>query len=827
LLPLALAELAARRSLVLSAEPGAGKTTRLPRALLDASWLEGEIVVLEPRRLAARLAAERVAAELGERPGERVGYETRFERAVGPRTRVRFVTEGILTRRLLADPTLRGVGAVVFDELHERHLVTDVSLALTRSLQTAVRPELALVAMSATLDTDPIARFLGAQVVSVPGRAHPVEIVHLERPDNRPLAAQVAAAVADAVAREAEGHVLVFLPGAREIRLAAEACARLAVRRGLRVLPLFGSLSTTEQDLAVRPSPERKVILATNVAETSVTIDGVSAVVDAGLAFEAACSPWSGMPILKLAKIPGASAVQRAGRAGRTRPGTCLRLYTASDLGARPAFAVPEIARLDLSEAVLEIVMHGAADPRAFPWFEAPPTSSLDAAIALLVRLGAIEGEPASLRITPAGRRMLDFPVHPRQARIIVEGERRGVSREACGAAAVLGERGFVLEGDAGARATERSDVLALLDDLDHRRRALDPQRAATVLRTRERLERIAADAAPRPEGAAREEALLISILTGYPDRVGRLRRPEGRGQIAPEVLLASGATAVLGPSSRVREAELVVAVDAEERREGTRTRNVVRLASAIEPDWLLDLYTDRIVDEEAVTIPPGGRRVESVRTLSYGSIVLERTASRAVDPARAAAVLAEAVLGRGLPPAALGDLERLAARIELLRAHAPEAGLAAPEPIEDGALVRAACEGRSSLDDLEGVDWAGLAMSRLPAEHQRALRELAPDRVTLASGRSARVEYVRAGPPSVTSRLQDFFGMREGPRVVRERVALVLHLAAPSGRPVQVTTDLAGFWNNHYPKIAKELRRKYPKHAWPDDPATSSRTPR
>jgi ATP-dependent helicase HrpB len=821
LLPEAVAACAERRALVLVAEPGAGKTTRLPRALFDATWLEGEVLVLEPRRLAARLAAERVASELGERAGERVGYETRLERAVSGRTRLRFLTEGILTRRLLTDPTLRGVGAVVLDELHERHLATDLALTLLRRLRKTTRPDLVVVAMSATLDAEAVARFLDAPVISAPGRVFPVEIEHATKPDDRPLAARVAAAVADVVSTTDSGHVLVFLPGAREIRLAEEACAKLADRRGLAVLPLHGSLAARDQDRAIGGSEARKVILSTNVAETSVTIDDVGVVIDSGLALVASCSPWTGVPALTLSKISKASATQRAGRAGRTRAGRCVRLYTASDFAARAAFETPEIARLDLSEALLEVVAHGVGDPAALAWFDAPPQSGAEGGLALLRRLGAIEGAAPEVSITKIGRDMLRFPCHPRHARIIVEGERLGVGPTCAGVAALLSERTPIDDRMRG-RAAERSDVTALLAEIDAGGRAagLDRERVSAISRSWDRLARLTRNEAPEPAAESeREDKTRLAILMGFPDRVGRVRRTEGAGRGPAEVLFASGGTAILSESSRVREADLVVAVDVEERTEGMRRRAVVKLASAIDSDWPLEHFLDDVTDEESLEIPPGSRRVEAVRTLRFGSIVLDRTKTVPSDSERVAEVLAQAVLSAGLTPDQTGALDRLAARLELLRAHMPDLGAPSEGGVDLPSLVRAGCRGLTSLDEAKNVDFAGLALASLPAEEQRALREHAPDKLTLPSGRQLTIEYVRAAPPSVSSRLQDFFGMVDAPKIARGRVALVLHLLAPNGRDVQVTTDLAGFWERHYPTIAKELRRKYPRHAWPDDP--------
>ncbi len=827
--------LAERGALVLAAPPGAGKTTRVPRALLDRGDLAGDIVVLEPRRIAARLAAERVASELGEQVGKTVGFVTRFERAVSKDTRIRFVTEGILSRRLVTDPLLRGTSVVLLDEFHERHLQGDVALAWLARLRAGPRPDLRVLPMSATLDAEPIAEYLGAPSIRSEGRAHPVTVEHLPKNDERPLASQVASAVRRVIGENEDGDVLVFLPSAREIRLAAEACATVARERDLAVLPLYGSLSVPEQDRAVRPGDRRKVILSTNVAETSVTIDGVVAVVDSGLALIASVAPWSGMPTLRLTKIAKASAEQRAGRAGRTRPGTCLRLYTSGDFAARPSHESPEIRRLDLSETLLELVAAGVSDPSSFGWFEAPDARGLRASLDLLRRLGATKGAPPHLSITEVGQRMLRFPVHPRQARMLVESERLGVARDGARVAALVGERSIRSGAPRPHRgASDSSDLVSALSELDEAEalppadlsyRGFDPTRVTATLRVSSQLERLLDLGASSPGSPlAHEKALLQTILTGYPDRVGRLRRPAnatGRGGI--EVVWAEGrgaGTAILADSSVVQSADLIVAVDAEERNEGTKNRTVVRLASAIDSDFLLEMLTDLCVDDTEVLMGPSGR-VEEVRRLRFGSLVLEETRGPARDLELASQVLAEEALRRGVGVfGEASDTGALTARVSFLRSERPDLDLSEIGPTMVRDALAAACVGKRSLDELRGIDLSGLIAAALPASAQRALRELAPERVTLPAGRLVTVDYSAHAPPSIASRLQDFFGMADGPRIVGGRVPLVLHLLAPNHRAVQVTTDLAGFWERHYPAIAKELRRKYPRHPWPDDPA-------
>ena len=840
LLPRIVEALRASPSLVLEAPPGAGKTTRVPRALLDAGFAAtGEIVVLEPRRLAARLAARRVAEELGEEVGGTIGYQMRFEDVSSARTRVRFVTEGTLTRRLLRDRELRGVAVVLLDEFHERHLDGDLALALLRRLQLGSRPDLKLVAMSATLDAAPVAAFLGdAPRVRSEGRLFPIEIEHLPESDDRRLESQVSSAVRGLLDAGLDGDVLVFLPGALEIRRAAEACAGLAHKADLLLLPLHGSMPPAEQDRAVRPADRRKVILSTNVAETSVTIDGVVAVIDSGLARVASCSPWSGLPTLKVAKIARASATQRAGRAGRTRPGRCQRLYTSGDFLARAEHESPEIARADLAETALDLAALGVRDLAGFGWFEAPPAASLAAAEALLARLGAVDRGA----ITTTGERMQRFPVHPRLGRMLVEAERRGVASDAATVAALLGER-EITSSRAPRDARHRSDVIELIARFEEAEDAgfaperlrwmgIEPARAQSAARVKKQLARLVDRRAPAISGGPKawEDALLISVLAGFPDRVGRLRSPHhATGRSAREVLFAGGGTAALAEVSGVADVDLLVAVDVEERTEAPgpgrpagRPRAMVRVASAIEADWLIDLFTDAIRDTTEATWNASAERVEVVRRLAYDGLVLEESRGKG-DPHEVARVLAEAVKARGWRAFAKDDaLDAWLARVAFVAEQRPEAGL----PALDEAGVQAAlvdlCEGSSSFAELRDHDLAAGLRARLTPAQARELAELAPETITLPGGRKIKITYAKGQAPSAESRLQDFFGMREGPRVLGGRAPVVLHLLAPNYRAVQVTTDLAGFWQKHYPAIAKELRRKYPKHAWPDDPLTA-----
>jgi ATP-dependent helicase HrpB len=871
LLPEVVRSLREAPALVVEAPPGAGKTTRVPRAIHEAGLARGgEVVVLEPRRLAARLAARRVAEELGERLGETVGYQVRFDEVAGPRTRIRYVTEGLLTRRLLSEPTLPGVGAVVLDEFHERHLQGDLALALLRRLQRTARPDLRLVAMSATLDAAPVARYLDARALRSEGRRFEVAVEYLtaeeaSRPSAR-LEEEVARAVKRLHREGAAGDVLVFLPGAAEIRRAREALAAFAGSAGVDLLPLHGDLPPEEQERAVRPGPRRKVILSTNVAETSVTIEGVVAVVDSGLARIASHSPWSGLPTLEVRKISRASAAQRAGRAGRTGPGRALRLYGRHDHDARPEFDVPEVLREDLSETLLALAAFGPVE--AFEWFEAPPPAALEAARALLARLGALDARGAPSEI---GRRMLRVPGHPRQARLVVEAAARGAAEGGALLAALLGERDLRdrrgLEG-AALPATGPSDLLELAHVFEEaarvrfdpdrlRRMGVNPGAAQAVDRARRQLERVARGlprgtstststptptsteqprsparpftpsvAAPRSPRAT-EDALLAATLAAYPDRVARRRAPG-----SDEIVLTGGGSARLDPASVVREAPLLVALDAEERRgerrAGTRGPEVrVRIASAVTQELLLDLFPDALRYEGAVAWNAGAERVDASERLVYDDLVLEETRAPRADPEKVAALLADEALARGARAfVEEGALDRLVGRLAFAASQAPDAGLSAPGEADLSAALRALCTGRRSFAELREADLPGALLHGLEPRARAALERLAPERMTLPGGRTARIHYEAGKSPWVESRLQDFFGMAAGPVIAAGRVPLVLHLLAPNQRAVQVTTDLAGFWDRHYPSIRRELMRRYPRHAWPEDPRTAAPPP-
>ncbi len=762
-------------TLVLEAPPGAGKTTRVPAAMLGL-WPR-EVLVLEPRRLAARLAARYVAAERGERLGETVGYQVRFEEVAGPQTRLRFLTEGVLTRRLLSDRALDNVAAVVLDEFHERHLEGDLALALLRRLQRTRRPDLRIVAMSATLDAAPLADYLGgARVMRSQGRRHPLEIEYTPV-SATPLVEQVAAAV-ERVCRLTRGHVLVFLPGAFEIRRAEAACAPAAQRNGCILLPLHGDQPPEEQDRAVLDAGKRKIILSTNVAESSITIDGVTAVVDSGLARRPGHSQWSGLPSLEIVRISQASANQRAGRAGRTGPGRAVRLYPLEDFVRRPAQDQPEAVRADLAPAALLLRTLGT-DLRSLEWLTRPPEEAIDRAEDLLRQLGA-EGALAA--------EMSRYPLHPRLGRMIVEARRRGVAEDGCTAAALLsaGER---LAGTP--RHATRSDLLVLMEA------QWEPRTAQTVRQIR----RIANP--PRQKGRD-EDALLLSVLAAFPDRVARRRQ-------GAELQLAGGGSALLAASSTVLDAEFLVAVEAEDRRD--QKLPLVRLASAVRPEWLLDLFPDSVREASGTEWNREAERPEIVSRLLFGAIAIEES-RRAADAEEAAALLGRKAMEAGIGAAELGPFEE---RVRFAAQHG------APAELDlEGAWRSLATGARNLAEAAAAARNGGLVRAlerQLAPAARRAIEEIAPERIRLPGGRSVKVNYEAGQTPWIASRLQDFFGMTSTPTVARGAVPLVVRLLAPNQRPVQMTTDLAGFWQRLYPELRRELSRRYPKHAWPEKP--------
>jgi ATP-dependent helicase HrpB len=724
------------------------------------------VFLLQPRRVAARSIARRIAEEQGWAPGAEVGWQVRFERRFRADTRLLVATEGILTRRLQSDPLLTAFRTVVLDEFHERTLHADLALAFARQAWRA-RDDLRLLVMSATLDAGPVASFLdGCPVIEAAGRPHPIEIRY---EPGRPLAEAVRVVLA-----RPGGHVLCFLAGAPEIRRAQAELGGLA---GARVLPLHGTLSAEAQDLALSPSPERKVILATNVAETSLTVEGVTDVIDTGQHKVLRYDASRGLDRLELERIPADSAEQRAGRAGRTGPGRVLRLWDARDR-LRPR-REPEIGRVDLAGPLLDVLAWGG-DPASFEWFEAPPADRLEAASALLERLGAVSGR----RLTPEGVAMHRLPLHPRLARVLLSA---GGGRRAAAVCAVLGEGWRPAVG--GDAPTTDSDVLSAADRLGE---APPGVKAAA----RELAGALPADpSSPAAAGAPQDDALLRALLAGFPDRVAR-RRERGSARL----VLASGAGALLGRESGVREGDLLVALEVAGGAAGAASEPLVRLASRVEREWLSGVRTEVVhrLDEES----------GSVRAFAQDWYERLLLAERPVapHPDAAASLLVEALERRGLGEAAV----RLRRRLHV-------AGLEA----DLHAAVVEACRGRTRLPELGEPDrWLDPGL-------RRQLDRLAPERIPLPSGRTAPLDYREDGSVVAAAKLQELFGLSETPRIGPRKVPVVFELLAPNARPVQTTRDLRSFWERTYPDVRKELRGRYPRHPWPEDPWTAEPTHR
>ncbi|HEX4954561.1 MAG TPA: ATP-dependent helicase HrpB [Thermoanaerobaculia bacterium] len=812
-----------RRALVVRAAPGAGKTTRIPPALL--AEVGARVLVVEPRRVAARAAARRIAAEQGWELGREVGYQVRFERRAGPDTRLLVVTEGVALNLLQADPFLEGTAAVVFDEFHERNLASDLALALTAKVRREVRPELVVAVLSATLDPAPLVSFLGARHFGSEGREHPVEVAHLPRADSRSLSACVLMGVTQALERVG-GDVLVFLPGVREIRDAADALEPIARARSVDLVPLYGDLPSEEQDRALSRGPRRRVILATNVAETSVTVEGVEAVVDSGLARLARFDPGCGLDRLEVVRISQASATQRAGRAGRLGPGFCLRLWTAAEQTSMPASTPPEIRRVDLAGAALQLLAWGESDLEAFPWFEAPEPTSLGLALELLARLGATRGRG----VTELGRRMARLPLHPRIARLLLEGESRGCLERSALAAALLSERSpFAREkgspevpGTSAAPAT-RSDLLDRVEALQRFRRTgrgaetpwgrLHPGGARRVLAVADQLVELIGSRGRAAAGTGDEDAFLRSLLVAYPDRVSRRRELEARRGV-----MVGGRGVVLGPESGLVGGDLFVALDLDAGRRGDRSEARVRLASLVEESWLEGVRTEIAVDFD----PVRERVIARERRLFADLVLAEREVPATSE--RAAEVLVAAArerLDRAIPLAE-EPLSSFLQRLRCLRSWQPELGFPAAGPEDLAGLLPGLAAGKRSLEELRRLPWVEILTGLLSTQQREALEREAPERLAVPSGSRLRVEYEEGKPPVLAARIQELFGLAETPRVAGGQVAVLLHLLAPNGRPQQVTQDLASFWRNTYPEVRKELAGRYPKHSWPLDPWTA-----
>lgn len=828
LLPRIAASLAEHPRLVLEAPPGAGKTTQVPPALLDAPWLDGRrIVMLEPRRVAARAAAGFMAAQRGEAVGETVGYRIRFENKVSARTRIEVVTEGILTRMIQDDPSLDGVGALLFDEFHERHLAADLGLALALDVQASLRDDLRIVVMSATLDGERLAQFLDAPRLGSEGRGHPVTIAHFPARRDEALEYQARRAIEQALVQH-PGDVLVFLPGQREIARLSSALSASEAAQHADVLALHGELPVEQQARVLQPDPDgrRRVVLATNVAESSVTLPGVRVVIDSGLAREPRYDPNSGFSRLDVVHVAQASADQRAGRAGRVAEGWAYRLWPQSQR-LEPQRR-PEMAQVELAALALELAAWGDADLR---FVDTPPSGAMAAARDLLLRLGALEtgADPARPAITAFGRRVLSLGTHPRLAAMLLAPEANDERALACDLAALIEARD-PLRGGGDALAARWQALAAFRTGRvsgDASRSALAAlDQAATQWRRRLRVN-------TAPPAQAPAHRLGDVLLHAFPDRIARQHPSDSY-----RYQLANGRSARLFDDSALYgEPWLVIS----ELRDDPRDARVLR-AAPLDETRLRREWPRRFVTEDRVVWDAAARGIAAVRETRYDRIVLDSKPLARPDPARYADALVDAVRQLGLDALPWTEsLRQWRARVRSLRAWLPELAADAgwPDLLSDDALMadldgwlKPALSGKTRLDAL-GEDELGEALrSQMPWSQRQRVDALAPTRIVVPSGMERRIDYDfdehdGARAPVLAVKLQELFGLADTPRIAEGRVPLTLHLLSPAGRPLQVTQDLKGFWERTYPEVKKEMKGRYPKHPWPDDPWTATATHR
>ncbi len=833
-----ISELTATRRLVLRAPTGSGKSTQVPQMLLKHGLLDrGQLITLQPRRLAARMLAARVARELNVPLGREVGYQVRFENYSRSETRIKFETEGILLRHLIENPRLEGIQALVFDEFHERHLYGDITLARALDIQEAVRPDLYLIVMSATLDTGALQKYLQpCSVVTTSGRTHPVHLNYLQRRSG-PAAPPVWELAAQAFSKHVkacgeDGHVLVFMPGGYEISRTIEAIRSTPESKGRAVLPLYGELPAADQDAAVEPSSKPKVVVATNVAETSITIEGVRLVIDSGLARIASYDPNRGINTLMIERISRASAEQRAGRAGRTGPGECVRLWSEAEHAERRAQDLPEVQRLDLSEIVLTLKAAGVGDLRKFRWMEPPPEAALSHAHELLSDLGALTGSQPDAVITDLGIRMLSFPVHPRYSRMLLAAQEYGCVYEACLVAALTQGRDLFVRRTNRDKMSRRKEVVAeeTLSDFRAliaawefaaenqfkvetlRAAGIHAATARQVSMLHSQFLRIAENQGLHTrQGNPPEDALRKCILIAFSDRVAR-RVTDG----AFRCELVHGRRGSLERESVVRDSALIVASEIREiGARGGEASTVLSLATAIEPAWLLELFPKDLRSEVRLELDSATRRVEATEALCFRGLAIE---TRRMDPPAdaAAQILAEEVVaGRMKLTHWDHALDQWILRLNLLAAWRPDLRLPPIQDEDRRAIIEQICLGARSYKEIKDREVKTTVTSWLSPSQRHLVDKLAPERVTLPNGRTPKVTYEASSPPFIALRIQELFDVRETPTIAEGRVQLSVHILAPSMRPVQVTRDLANFWREHYPGIKSELKRRYPKHEW------------
>ncbi len=859
--------------LVLQAPTGSGKSTQVPQILLGHGLLgTGQAVVLQPRRLAARLLASRVARERNVELGKEVGYQVRFERVAGPDTKIKYVTEGVLLRQMLQDPELRGIQAIILDEFHERHLYGDITLARALDLQERSRPDLLILVMSATLHAGLLERYLEpCSVLTSEGRTFPVETEYVsQRPEQKD--AEVWDLAADAFRQHVQGggkgDVLVFMPGSYEIQQTIEAIRQTPESRGFALLPLHGELPPSDQDAAVAKQDQPKVVVSTNVAETSLTIEGIRLVIDSGLARIPRHDPNRGINTLLVEKISRASADQRTGRAGRTEPGRCLRLWSSQEHWERPEHELPEIQRLDLSEVALTLKAAGVEDLRRFRWLEAPSEKALASAEELLVDLGALarvetgaspvpsapppetaatpaEGEAETVKppaaapepvptvLTDLGRKMLAFPVHPRYSRMLLAAQEHKAVYQACMIAALTQGRDLLIRNPG-------KDVEEFRDDLFGHKSTSDfwiAMRAWQYAQNNQFRQEICRKAGihgltARQVGPLLEQFIRIAenegltvnrepapadavekcVLIGFSDRTARRL---DAGTLRCE--LVHGRRANLARESAVQQSPLLVAAEIREVEGADKTMTtVVSLATAIKLEWLRELFPEDIRTESRVHFDSMARRVLAEEQVRFRDLVVETRQTDRPPVVEASRLLAAEVVQKRLTLRNWDDsVEQWILRLNLLSQWCPELELSPLRPEDRGHLIEQICEGAVSYKEIKDREVKPVVQSWLSAQQRELLDKHAPERFTFPNGRTPKIHYLPDAPPYIEMRIQELFGIKSKPKIASNKVGLVVHILAPNMRPVQVTQDLVSFWREQYPKLKRELQRKYPKHEW------------
>ena len=814
------------RRLVLRAPTGSGKSTRIPQMLIDLNLVQGQIVVLQPRRIAARLLAARIAQEREVRLGGEVGYQIRFERVESAQTRIKFVTEALLLRQMASDPELKGVGAVVFDEFHERNLHSDVALALARRLQETHRPDLLIMAMSATLDTEAVAKWLGsAETLAADGRAYPVliEYTHMPRNSTRPIWDAAAEQVRRVLREESEGDILVFMPGSYEIMRTIGAVRNLPESGGVDILPLYGELPPEEQDRAVKPSPGRKVIVATNVAETSLTIPGVRAVVDAGLARIARFDPHRGIDTLLVEPVSQAAAEQRAGRAGRTGPGRCIRLWSQTDHEARPLREVPEIKRVDLSETILLLLSSGWGDAATFPWYEKPDDKALLRALTVLADLGAVDTQG---KLTPIGRRMSVFPAHPRYARMLLAAGELDCVYEVCRIAGLAQGRDILFR-KVDDRTENARDSIEQEDGSDFFPRLALLQRAVEMKfdadacdrfgvhgqAARQFLRLAEGQGLPVSDRVADPAAIRRCLLLGFSDRLA-VRLDAGTLRCA----LVHGRTGELRRESSIRNAKLLVAAEVDEIQARGGVTTYLSLATAIDESWLQELFPSEFSSVNHVRYDATQRRVVTRVERRFRDLVLEAKERDDAPSDAASRILAEEVAAGRL------ELEMWDApvdawirRVNFLAKHCPELGIPVFDDAARRMVIEEVCTGAVAYRDIRDRPVFGVVRGWLTHEQAMALETYCPEKLILPRKKHpARIEYTVDGQAEIEATVQELYDFPGSKlRVCLGKVPMVICIQSPARRTQQRTTDLDAFWKGSYEGVKKELRGRYPKHEW------------